>query len=636
MRGILENVRRTMDSSELVAAVTALQGDHESLLFGSGVRSPNPEEIAQLERQRNQAEDWTLLRVVGGFQTDRVWDNQFLGRVVLGEFSDASRDIGDGAALPSGVYNSTVRDAEIGDDAVVHRAGLINRTLVQSGAAVVNSMCVTCAGQTGFGCGTELPLGIETGGRDVRSYGEITVGIASELATRRGDAALIEEFDRLIDEYLNRIRTGWTVIAPGAIVKDSSRIVGCYVGPHAVVSGAGPLIESCLLSTAQEPAVVCGGASVKKSIVQWGSEVDSMALVETSVLCEHSHVERHGKVTDSILGPNTGVGEGEVTASLVGPFVGFHHQALLIAAVWPEGKGNVGYGANVGSNHTGRAPDQEIWCGEGTFFGLGANVKFPTDLTRSPYSILASGVTCLPQKVEFPFSLINSPSHVPEGVPPSFNEIFPAWVLAENIYMIKRNEGKYAKRNKARRESFVFDVFRPETIELMLAARQRLADADSRPVYTDKVLPGLGKNFVTDTAVRSAVRTYDFYVEYYARRGLFDQLIRQELQANSSQAKALLSQPSDDDHWEQQRRILADEESTPEVASLLEQLVDRERTIAEQVERAKAKDDTRGRRIIPDYDQAHQSADGDAFVRETWARFEELAAEVDRLLKRSS
>lgn len=60
------------------------------------------------------------------------------------------------------------------------------------------------------------------------------------------------------------------------------------------------------------------------------------------------------QVTHSILGPDSGVGSGECHHSLVGPFVGFHHQALLIAAIWPLGRGNVGYGANVGSNHTSR------------------------------------------------------------------------------------------------------------------------------------------------------------------------------------------------------------------------------------------------------------------------------------------
>src|SRR5438093_13263730 len=102
-------------------------------------------------------------------------------------------------------------------------------------------------------------------------------------------------------------------------------------------------------------------------------------------------------VTASISGPNSGVAEGEVTASLVGPFVGFHHQALLIAALWPEGKGNVAYGANVGSNHTTKAPDQEFWPGEGRFRGLGVHIKFPSALSQPPYSLIASGATTLPQ-----------------------------------------------------------------------------------------------------------------------------------------------------------------------------------------------------------------------------------------------
>ena len=44
-----------------------------------------------------------------------------------------------------------------------------------------------------------------------------------------------------------------------------------------------------------------------------------------------SGVKHHGKLLNSFLGPLSIVAEGEVSDSLVGPFVGFHHQALLIA-----------------------------------------------------------------------------------------------------------------------------------------------------------------------------------------------------------------------------------------------------------------------------------------------------------------
>ena len=75
-------------------------------------------------------------------------------------------------------------------------------------------------------------------------------------------------------------------------------------------------------------------------------------------------------------------------------FISCHHSSL---ALWFYGKGNIGYGANIGSNHTGRLPDQECIPGEGVFFGLGCNIKYPCNFEKAPYSLIASGITLLPQ-----------------------------------------------------------------------------------------------------------------------------------------------------------------------------------------------------------------------------------------------
>src|SRR5690606_23852621 len=160
--------------------------------------------------------------------------------------------------------------------------------------------------------------------------------------------------------------------------------------------------------------------------------------------------EQAGHGAGSLIGPDTHVVWSDVSASLVGLFVGFHHQALLIGALWPEGRGNVGYGANVGSNHTGRKPDQELRPGEGVFFGLGCSVKFPANYSDAPYSLIASGVTAPPQRFAFPFSLI-APAHEP--LAPGLNEAIPGWMWSENAYALARNAYKYADRNKARRHT---------------------------------------------------------------------------------------------------------------------------------------------------------------------------------------
>ena len=118
----------------------------------------------------------------------------------------------------------------------------------------------------------------------------------------------------------------------------------------------------------------------------------------------------------------------------------------MIAAVWPGGKGNVSYGANVGSNHTGKLADQEIRPGEGVFFGLGTSIKFPANYEEAMYTIIASGVTTLPQRVRFPFSLIMTVTEIISGLSPAINEILPAWILYESVYTYFRNENKFISR----------------------------------------------------------------------------------------------------------------------------------------------------------------------------------------------
>jgi hypothetical protein len=351
------------------------------------------------------------------------------------------------------------------------------------------------------------------------------------------------------------------------------------------------------------------------------------------VLTEHAHAERHGKVMASIVGPNTGIAEGEVTACLLGPFVGFHHQALLIAAIWPEGKGNIAYGANVGSNHTSRAPDQEFWPGEGAYLGLGVNIKYPSDFRRAPFSIVAMGVMTLPQKLEFPFSLINKPWGPEPTVSPAYNEIIPAWVLTDNFYMLKRNEGKYQARNKASRTHFDFAVFRPDTVDLMREACRRLEWVSPiRDVYTDRDIPGLGKNVLHEKHRLRAIEGYRFYIRYYALLGLKQQVDSLFHNGRQLDPLELLRTASSQRPWEHQRQILYDELGMTDVVAALQELPPMLDQVAASVQRSKVKDDERGRRILDDYDQRHIPADQDAFVRQTWAETVRSKNEISQLI----
>jgi carbonic anhydrase/acetyltransferase-like protein (isoleucine patch superfamily) len=624
-----------LKESQLVAAVQAWkQGKKKSFLFGDQVRSLTAQEIELLKSRGNQAEDWANIRVKEGFKPDFISNNTFSGECVLGLFSGAEKQVDDGAVLASGIYNSTIINCQIGDDCLVENNGLISGYLIKDQAVVVNNGSISAGKNCPFGNGIQISLGIETGGREVLSFAELTIPIAEQVATRRNDKNLLEFYRDFAGKYREALSFDYGIIESGSLVRNSTRIADAYLGEYVLIDGA-CLIQNCtILSSQEERTEVSHGAFVKNSCLQWGCEVTSMAIVVDSVLTEHSHVERHAKVTASIIGPNTGIAEGEVTASLVGPFVGFHHQALLIAAIWPEGKGNIAYGANVGSNHTSRAPDQEIFCGEGVFFGLGTNIKFPADFRDAPYLIIATGVDTLPQKVEYPFSLIHSASEHYEGVPAPYNEIIPAWVLSDNVYAVRRNEGKYKKRNKARRTVFEFDVFRPDIVDKMAAARDRLRDVKvKKQVYTEGDIRGVGKNYLLEKRRGQAVEAYNFYLEYYCLCGLKERVAALLKAGKKAEVASVYESKTTERVWEHQRALLNKEAfSGRGIKENLERLGEIIEKIAEETYRAKQKDDIRGAKVIRDYKETYTQAENDSFIVATRQETAATKGEIKKII----
>ncbi len=614
------------------------------------LRPLSASEIETLKSQHNAAEDWSRVQVAPGFNPHKVVGCYFTGDIQLGSFQ-RSVTVETGVTVGSGVYNCDLSNVSVGDDAYLCNNDIIANMIIGSGAIVRGCGSVVCTGETSFGNGQQVSLGLEVPGRDTGLYAEITVDVAARIAARHKESeSTLAAYATLIAEYRRRARSSIGIIEANATVKNTPKVLNAYIGSHAVVDSAMWLENVTILSTRDDVTRITSGAIVKDSIIQWGSRVETHGLVEQSVCCEHSFVDAHGSVIHSLVGPNSGVSAGECRNSLMGPFVGFNHQALLIAAYWPEGKGNVGYGANVGSNHTGKAPDQEIWPGEGAFFGMGSSIKFPTDFSHAPYIIVASGIATLPQRVEMPFSLINQRAEIFEGISPAFNEILPGWVLSDNIYIVRRNERKFVTRNKSRRESCDHEVFRPEIVDMMVHARAALMKLDTevtqaratalkpgqpaKPlVYTDKDVPGLGKNFMKETARLEGIGAYTFYIRFYALKGIYF-AVRFCLEHDRDAQSALVSGTIEDPRYEHELALLKSEFPGKSVRELLEEFVVAYEKMAADTLLSKEKDNFRGVRIIPDYAGVHLPAKDDPFVKATFAETEEIKTEIGKILKR--
>ena len=169
--------------------------------------------------------------------------------------------------------------------------------------------------------------------------------------------------------------------------------------------------------------------------------------------------------------------------------------------------------------------------------------------------------------------------------------------------MIKRNEAKFLLRNRARKTPIVAEVFRPELIDWMITARNRLRDVrDTQDCYTVSEIPGLGKNFITEKSRIKGIKTYEFFIEHYCLRGLAQRCGWDSAVIFSDGFPAIYHTPTNDLPWEHRRTILCNEGfATRTIAENLRRLIVLEELIVQSIQRSKEKDDVRGERIIPDY-----------------------------------
>jgi len=640
-----------------LAAIAAAHGAAQAT-----ARSLTAAEIAELEQNNNRCEDWSSVLVGERFRTDRVFDSIFIGPCVLAGWSEDTpsrpapgQEPAHRPSLAPGVYSSTVIASSLLEDCCLHRAPRVENAYIGRGALLESCSIVSdpfgsrsaaadaptagtgaagtraAGGDAGrdtagdadhdlddlFSNVLELPLGLEDGLRSVPVVVDASMQLCARLCA---DPAWLsgKQVGRAFSEYRDAIRTALrsfprykasrrpAVVCEYAGVRNTTVGDGAFIGPHAVIHGAAAVQRTTVLSNAGVPTRVTNAAVLEGALVQEGCLVSNGARVLEALMLEHSSVSDGATLEHSVLGPNSKLAHGEAHAALIGPFVSFHHQSLLISARWPEGRGNIGYGANVGSNHTSRRADQEIRIGEGMFFGLSSAVKFPAEFTDAPYSIIATAVTTLPQTLAYPFSLLIEHETSAAGAPSAPTRVLPGWVLYRNAYMLMRSSIKFARRDRSSRHRFVHSPFNPTVLAAVRRARAFLAAAEpGGACYGPGELHGIGKNVLYEADRVAAIEAYDCLLR------------REELRARVEAAAA-----TDDAEATPGTATAAGtghgDEASPQAGLTegeLDEYVMLVERFADEVLDSIRRDYERGTRTIPDYAESHPVPDDDEVVR---------------------
>ena len=580
-------------------------------------------EIQILEKNGNSCEDWSKVLVEPDFDPNRIFRSSFMGDVRLPKFFGTLLLPGD-VSVATGIYDCMVHNCII-ENALIYKVSMLSNVLVRSSAVVQNVGTLVSSGKINYMVGSVINVGNEMGGREVRVFPEITMEFVDLQLFHKAEPSVQKSFVEMLEGYRAELALPFGIVGKGAVVSNTNIIRNSWIGPHARIEGAAKIRNSIIMSSLEESSHIYDSVILENSDVQMGVTVHTGAEVQGSVLMSRCKVGSKAIVKSSIIAPCCHIEEGEVNSSYMGPMTQMHHHSLLIAALWPEGCGNLGYGANVGSNHTGRMPDQEVMPGQGMFFGLGVNIKFPSNFRESPFTLIASGLTTLPQRLKFPFSLVRPGDPQLVGVAPRLNEIVPGWNYAKNAYALDRNAYKYNIRGKGLVPSSFYSIYNSETSRLVFDAYNRLQVERVKDFYTKNDIDGLGENFMRERVRQQAIKTYGEYLERYVL----------DLLVSLAENDESLSKQSP----RELRKLLVD--TNKEIARVvnlpetMDELIKRYRQLDREwfdnVIHGLDRDNERGRQIFDDYDDAHPIDKG--FMEWEKSRIEESVKRLNAFAK---
>jgi hypothetical protein len=595
-------LRRLVRGSPLLASAAALR---ESGALSFRTRALSAPETLQLERQGCVCQDWTRVRVQDGFDCTAVRETTFEGDVSLAKFSGTVMLPGH-VSLSTGIRRAHIRDAVIGN-CCIHDVGLIARQVLQDAVVIFRVGSLVASATSTFATGVKVQVGLETGGREVPLFAEMDMELATWLATNPGDGPERKAFDEALQQHLESVRHAAGFVGEGALICNTATVRNAWIGPHSRIDGAQLVRDVAILSSIDAPTQVRDGVVIEHAVLQPGVQVRTMAVVRKALFCEASGASRHAKILDAIIGSNTEIQEGEVTSTLLGPLVGFHHQSLLIACIWPEGRGNVGHGAALGSNHTGRRADQELWPGEGLFFGLCSQVKFPANFSESPWTLIATGTVVPPGRLRLPFSLLRS--HAGQESP----RVQPGWMWMHNAYALERAELKLASRDRTRAKTCQRPLLHLGVLRLVQEARAALLAVSGSDSWDSKSLPALGMSWMSESDRKEGVSAYTECLTLAALRTVLADVEGETLD------------------WA--RQFLSEEFPSLDRNALISRLPGLERLWLRRVRHSRGRDVKRGEEVFDDYASVHPAAKDDETVRSAMLRARETARQIRELVR---
>jgi len=435
-------------------------------------------EVEELKKNGNNADDWDLIMVSGNFLPDLVHHCNFFGMVRIGilepyylEFHNLRR--------PVGLYYSNIISCDIGNNVVIDNVSYLSHYIIGNDVILINVNEIETTDHAKFGNGIlkegepesvriELEVCNENGGRSIIPFDGMLPGDAWLFSRYRDDLILQKKLRQFSDMEFDKRRGFYGVIGERTVIKNCKIIKDVNIGSDAYLKGANKLKNLTINSSAKSKTQIGEGCELVNGIIGHGCRIFYGVKAVRFILASNSQLKYGARLINSYLGNNSTISCCEVLNSLIFPAHEQHHNNSFLCASLLMGQTNMAAGATVGSNHNSRGADGELIAGRGFWPGLCVSVKHNSRFAS--FIIMAKGDYPAELDIPIPFSLVSNDVSNDELI------VMPAYWFLHNMYALARNAWKYGDRDKRleKIQNLEYNYLAPDSVQELTSAIDKL------------------------------------------------------------------------------------------------------------------------------------------------------------------
>ena len=236
-----------------------------------------------------------------------------------------------GVKKHSGIFNCHLHNCKISDDVFIDKIhNYIANYEIEAGAYLENIHLIVTEGSSTFGNGVRLATMIESGGREVSIYDNLSAPIAYMMVFYRHNKALIEQLDKAVLNYSNQQRSTFGKIGKDVRIINCGSIKNVRIGDFSVLDTVATLENGTICSNESAPVILGSGVQCNDFIIQSGTLITDAAMVTRSFVGQGCIIGKQFSAIDSLFFANCQGLHGEAVSIFGGPYTVTHHKSTLM------------------------------------------------------------------------------------------------------------------------------------------------------------------------------------------------------------------------------------------------------------------------------------------------------------------